>query len=174
MNRKLNLCTTILFTFIIFSLFFTSCKAEVDNRFYLDNFWQWDVGDDDGTAPTSIVTGHGLKKLAIGQEKNFANLFDDKTGYVWLRADFTLPEYLKNQDLGIFVGTIRMASQIYVNGKTVGSAGIFPPKEFTYRLNKGYQYTDKFPLCPAYFLQRMGKSSDPNPDSPVGKSRCSE
>ena len=131
MNRKLTLCTTILFTFIIFPLFFTSCKAEVDNRFYLDNFWQWDIGDDDGTAPASIVTGQGLKKLAIDQEKNFANLFDDKTGYVWLRADFTLPEYLKNKDLGIFVGTIKMASQIYVNGKTVGTAGVFPPKEFT-------------------------------------------
>ena len=85
-----------LYFFVLISLFllcfFTGCKEEVNSAFYLDNYWQWDVGADDGTMPDSIITGQGLKKLAIHQEKNLENAFEDKKGYVWLRADFILPE----------------------------------------------------------------------------------
>ena len=109
-----------LYFFVLISLFllcfFTGCKEEVNSAFYLDNYWQWDVGADDGTMPDSIITGQGLKKLAIHQEKNLENAFEDKKGYVWLRADFILPEELKNQDLGIYVGCIRIAGQVIVNG----------------------------------------------------------
>ena len=131
MNRKTSFCTFLLLISIIFSLLFVSCTGEKTKRLYLDNFWQWCVGAEDGSVPLSIITGEGLKKLAIDQEKNLEDIFEDKKGYVWLRADFSIPEHLKYQDLGLFVGSIRLASQVYVNGKTIGTSGAFPPKEFS-------------------------------------------
>ena len=131
MNRKTSFCTFLLLISIIFSLLFVSCTGEKTKRLYLDNFWQWCVGAEDGSVPLSIITGEGLKKLAIDQEKNLEDIFEDKKGYVWLRADFSIPEHLKYQDLGLFVGSIRLASQVYVNGKTIGTSGTFPPKEFS-------------------------------------------
>ena len=103
MNRKTSFCTFLLLISIIFSLLFVSCTGEKTKRLYLDNFWQWCVGAEDGSVPLSIITGEGLKKLAIDQEKNLEDIFEDKKGYVWLRADFSIPEHLKYQDLGLFV-----------------------------------------------------------------------
>ena len=119
--------------FLLISAFFLflSCSQNNEPRFYLDNYWQWGVGADDGSVPESIITGEGLTKLAINQEKDLASVFDDKSGYVWLRADFNIPEKLRNQDLGIYVGCIKVAGQVFINGKTVGTSGFFPPEEFS-------------------------------------------
>ena len=93
MCRKLSPVFFIFFILLISTLFFScSTQEEKANRFYLDNFWQWGLGDIDGTVPTSIITGQGLTKLAINQERTLVNLFEDKKGYVWLRADFVLPK----------------------------------------------------------------------------------
>ena len=149
---KKNLYFSVLISLFLLC-FFTGCKEEVNSAFYLDNYWQWDVGADDGTMPDSIITGQGLKKLAIHQEKNLENAFENKKGYVWLRADFILPEELKNQDLGIYVGCIRIAGQVIVNGKTVGVTGIFPEKEFSGGTAvKGYS-------IPYGFLNQNGKNT---------------
>ena len=132
MCRKLSPVFFIFFILLISTLFFScSTQEEKANRFYLDNFWQWGLGDIDGTVPTSIITGQGLTKLAINQERTLVNLFEDKKGYVWLRADFVLPKHLKNQDLGLFLGSVKIASQVFVNGKTIGVLGSFPDKEFS-------------------------------------------
>lgn len=121
-----------LFLFLFISLFLCiGCSQSKDNRLYLDNFWQFTEGPKDGSIPTEIVTGKGLKKLAINQEKNLENVCENKKGYVWLRADFNIPENLKNKDIGIYVGAIRIAGQVIINGKTIGQIGSFPPEEFS-------------------------------------------
>ena len=60
----------LLFIIGIFSLFIISCSKSTDERFYFDNYLQWCIGEDDGKVPEEIITGYGLKKLAINQEKN--------------------------------------------------------------------------------------------------------
>ena len=135
----------LLFIIGIFSLFIISCSKSTDERFYFDNYLQWCIGEDDGKVPEEIITGYGLKKLAINQEKNLEDVFEDKKGYIWLRADFYVPERLKNQDLGLYIGNIKMAGQVFLNGKTIGTAGSFPPQEFgagtavnSYRIPYGF------------------------------------
>jgi len=130
MNRRFS---SILFILVIIFLFFPffSCTQDKENRFFIDNYFQWSKGPDDGSMPESIISGEGLKKLAINQEKNLQDFFEQKKGYIWLRADFEIPENLKYKDLGLYIGSIKMAGQVFFNGKTIGTSGSFPPKEFS-------------------------------------------
>ena len=111
------------FTFIILLLvLFTACKDDYsEDRFYLSFGWEYsELGE-----PYDFFTlpNQNLEKLS--------NLLDDKNGYVFLKKTFILPENFKHKDPYIFLGRVKIAAKVYINGHFLGQAGFFPPNEFT-------------------------------------------
>ena len=111
------------FTFIILLLvLLTACKDDYsEDRFYLSFGWEYsELGE-----PYDFFTlpNQNLEKLS--------NLLDDKNGYVFLKKTFFLPENFKHKDPYIFLGRVKIAAKVYINGHFLGQAGFFPPHEFT-------------------------------------------
>lgn len=71
-----------------------------------------------------------LSKLEPNKERELQDLLPDKVGFLWLRTEFKLPQVLKNKNLGLNLGRIYSAAEVFVNGKSVGSVGRFPPNSF--------------------------------------------
>jgi hypothetical protein len=53
-----------------------------------------------------------------------------ESGYVYLRSKFSIPSYLMNSDLAIFVGKINLSAKIQLNSQLLGIQGRLPPNEF--------------------------------------------
>ncbi len=111
------------FTFIILLLvLFTACKDDYsEDRFYLSFGWEYsELGE-----PYDFLTlpNQNLEKLS--------NLLDDKHGYIFLKKSFILPQNIKNKDPYLYLGRVKIAAKVYINGHFLGQAGFFPPHEFT-------------------------------------------
>ena len=67
-----------------------------------------------------------FKKL---QKKDFNSLYhllEDKHNYIWLKADFVLPDYLKAKDLAFFITYLRPACKVWLNDTYLGNYGQLP------------------------------------------------
>ena len=60
---------------------------------------------------------------------NLMRIAGKKGSYLWLRADFEIPENLKKKDLALYISYLRFASKVWINGNYAGSYGDFPPEE---------------------------------------------
>ena len=86
-------------------------------------------------------------------KKNLEKILGRNSHYIWLKADFTLPKELKNQDLGLFITYIHFADKAWINGQLVGYSGSFPPFESTpMYLSHGYNF-------PKEVLNQDGKNT---------------
>ncbi len=85
---------------------------------------------------------HGWSYSPIGEPAEFqpvpnddlthlSSLLENKTGYIFLKKDFSLPQSFKYKDLSVFIGRIKIASKVYINGHLIGHSGFFPPHEFS-------------------------------------------
>lgn len=110
--------------FIFFSCFLFSCKENsniLNNRVYLTSGWKYsDVG---GPAEFYDLPNDDLTHLS--------SLLENRTGYIFLKKNFTLPQSYKHKDFGLFVGRLKIASKVYINDNLIGQSGFFPPHEFT-------------------------------------------
>lgn len=70
------------------------------------------------------------RPLKFGKQ-NICKLIGLKGHYVWLKAEFTIPEELKDTDLGLFITYLHFADKVWINGHFAGSYGRFPPREST-------------------------------------------
>ena len=68
--------------------------------------------------------------LELGS-KNLFKIVGNRGHFIWLKAEFTLPEELKDMDLGLFVTYIHFADRVWINGHYAGGYGNFPPVENT-------------------------------------------
>lgn len=50
--------------------------------------------------------------------------------FIWLKKEFHVPENLKGQDLELYLGKLRGAVEVYLNGTLAGYHGKMPPKFF--------------------------------------------
>ena len=111
------------FIFIIFS-FFTSCEKKSvasDQRIYLTQGWYYSpIGEPSEFIP---VPNNDLVHLS--------NLLENRTGYIFLKKDFNITQNFRHKDLSLFLGRIKIASKVYINGHLIGHSGFFPPHEFT-------------------------------------------
>lgn len=50
-----------------------------------------------------------------------------KHGKVWLRVDFTIGWHYRSRDIGLYLGHVEQAHEIYLNGRLIGGEGAFSP-----------------------------------------------
>ena len=102
----------------------SSCTTEEEQAIiYLDSDWEYSRTD-----PFVREDFDTARDEMLSQLEHFLPEFK---GYVWLRKTFTLPQELKNKDLGCFMGRITFADETWVNGVLIGKTGNFPPYEFS-------------------------------------------
>ena len=119
------------FTFLILLiLFFSGCKDNFSSkdRFYLNNNWIYSpLGEPYDFYP---LPNQNLEKLS--------NLLENKNGYIFLKQSFTLPQSFRHKDTYFFLGRVKIAAKVYLNGHLLGQTGFFPPHEFTEGEKSGY------------------------------------
>ncbi|WP_197018264.1 PP2C family protein-serine/threonine phosphatase [Treponema sp. C6A8] len=68
------------------------------------------------------------KPLKFGKQ-NLCKIVGLGGHFIWLKAEFTLPEELQYKDLGLFITYIHFANKVWINGNFAGQSGSFPPTE---------------------------------------------
>lgn len=100
----------------------TSCSSEQDeNRLYLTDFQYSTTGIEDSY--TIIENNYNLKTLHT--------YIPDSRGYIWVKTNFTIPDYLERENLAVYLGIVKIADEAYLNGYYLGASGEFPPFPFT-------------------------------------------
>lgn len=105
---------------VILTLFLSSCgkkESPKDKRIYLN---EWDYSLD----------GKTFFQVPEGSLGTLVNLIPERKGFVTLHTEFELPWQMLTDDVSLAIGSISVASKIYLNGKELGETGIFPPHSF--------------------------------------------
>ena len=119
MKTKITLCSLLLV------FLFSSCGVQKsDTKINLSEGWRYTVSEESAKkGEYSYFDNNYLANLDV--------LVPQKRGYIWLRKTFDIPDELKNQDLGVYLGRISLADESFINGAFIGSEGTFPPEEFS-------------------------------------------
>lgn len=119
LHKKLNICIMSLF-FIFFCLSLSGCSSDDSEFLSLDDSWSYSL-EENGT----------YEPLSFSGLQNLTKLFPGTEGYVWLSNTFTIPEALRGRSLGVYLGKVRVAADVWLNGESVGTAGRMPPEDYT-------------------------------------------
>ncbi len=129
----------IFFAFFPLAVCFFSCKTnsaknlENNDEIFIGNkFFYW-ISDENSTVKDAENHYSDFKKLNDNTTKNLEKtlLHDlgENKNFVWVRAEFSIPESLKGKMLGLVIPYLRMSEVAYLNGNFIGSNGSFPPNE---------------------------------------------
>ena len=119
-----NRCLTVTFMLILILSLFISCKQQnPDARIDLTSGWTYSLEE---KAEKATFVAFDNTKLG-----NLEAFVPDQYGYIFLKKTFNIPEELKNQNLGVYLGRISIADETYVNGAYIGGEGTCPPNEFS-------------------------------------------
>ena len=101
-----------------------SCNDNPHNepRLYIDDCFSWAMGSYEDT----IEDAQRLQytKLERMGYKNISQLAGSQGAYVWVKAVFTLPDELKNDDLSMVIPYCHFADELYLNGYYIDDYGI--------------------------------------------------
>lgn len=113
---------------VLFSLNLTGCKKNTDEITIGKHFYYLPT-QAESTIQDALAKRNEFLKLEDHSTKNLQNILGTKGHYVWILAEFTIPENFKNQPLGLVIPYLRMAEQLYINNNFVAQFGTFPPHE---------------------------------------------
>lgn len=126
---------------ILFSLtlILTSCGAPKTYRMDVSDMVYYFEAPRDYTLGDIIKHKYDFRYLQTSDKFNTTKLLKspDHT-YLWLRIEFDIPEELQNRGIGLFIGQLRSASRLYLNGNLVRQYGNLPPHEFGIGLQPQY------------------------------------
>lgn len=110
------------------------------------------------TADSSIENvenefGDSFQKLNIQGPQNLSKLVGKDGSYIWVKASFTIPDELKNENLYLFARYIHFADKVWINGHYAGSYGNFPPNELSV-MYKAHTYQ-----LPEEFINQDGENT---------------
>ena len=117
--------------FLFFSLILTSCgpripgaekKIEVGDTFY---YWEADAESNPGDVMRNLDK---FEKLEDKTVNNLRNVLGKGEHYVWVKFDFTIPDYFRGQPLMLVIPHMKVAEQLWLNGIFISQAGNFPPR----------------------------------------------
>lgn len=114
---------------ILITLTVSSCKKYEETGFNIGQYFYYLPAGAGSTAEWAEANKDAFIKLEDYSTKNLQHLLGTKGHFVWIRAEFELPEDLKNQTLGLVIPYLRMAGQLYINNTFVAQDGKFPPHE---------------------------------------------
>lgn len=112
------------------SLFFTSCgpgipgadkKIEVGDSFY---YWESTAESNPGDVMRNLDK---FRKLEDKTVNNLHNVLGRGEHYVWIKFDFVIPDYFRNQPLMLVVPHMKAAEQLWLNNIFISQGGNFPP-----------------------------------------------
>lgn len=114
----------------------------------LDGQWKFTIGDDPlWASPNYNDTDWDYIEVPGSWEKNGFKNYD---GYAWYRKTFRLSMPIPGNYVFLNAGYIDDVDEVYINGKLIGSSGIFPPLVRT-----AYQIERKYPV-PVELLNTNG------------------
>ncbi len=120
-----RVCHVFLFSIILFS----SCSNKKENCLDLSHSFSYlNVGSEAGTIEQITSREKEFQKLDKWGHCNISDIAGISGNYVWVKADFEVPENLKDKDLSFFVSYIHFAEKTYLNGELIGESGVFPDK----------------------------------------------
>lgn len=108
------------FLFSSFLLFLLGCSNVRGERIYLKDSLQYSTEQD----PSKVASS---KFSFLDKPSELYQLLEEKSGIVWVKFVFEIPESLKGKDLAFFGGRINMADVTTLNGVEIGRAGVMPP-----------------------------------------------
>ena len=123
-----------LFLISLFLTLFTSCGFYDDPEILLDSGWTYSTND--------LV----WFPIETSQFPKLSKVLPDRKGEILLKTHFTIPENLHNENLMIFFGNIKIASEFYLNGYSIGSNGFFGPSPFSIG-GRATSYNLPYELC---------------------------
>lgn len=130
-------------SFILVILLFSCHSYKNDPKIYLgDNLYYCDFTKEITATQVKLLSDY-FEKLSNKQNDFLNALLTDKNNYLWIKTDFTIPENLKNQDLGLYIAYVRTSCECYLNGELIGSYGGFHPKEFNPGFVSNYYFFPK-------------------------------
>ena len=111
------------FFVLLCSFVISSCAENPDKelRLYIDDCFYWATGNYEDTVEDA--SKYEYKKLERMGYKNIRELVGKDGKYVWLKAEFTIPEALKNDDLSMLIPYMHFAEELYLNGKYIDDYG---------------------------------------------------
>ena len=94
-----------------------------------------------------------FEKLTRMGYKNISEITGKKKNFVWLKAEFFVPEELKNQDLSFLIPHLHFAGDLYLNDHFISSSG---------RIEEPIQdasYKPQLFIFPKHFIKQDGKNT---------------
>ena len=144
--------------FLIFSLIlvccgFVSCKKEKepDKLIIGDDFYYWEA-DADSNLGDAMRNMQNFKKLEDTSTRNLRNVLGAGPHFVWVKAEFEIPEGFKDVPLGLVIPHLKFAEQLFLNGNFISMYGDFPPHE------QSTLFKAHFFSFPINLLNRDGKN----------------
>lgn len=125
-------CSFFIISILLFCFSFSSCRLKKDYlRLYLNDKLYYLSASPEKTV-YDVSQCSDFKKLSKQDSLNLAKLLDNENDFLWIRINFNVPGFLKNENLGLFVSQLQSASEMWLNGYPVGGYGSMPPKPFAY------------------------------------------
>ncbi len=129
MYRRKNLIRAVFFS--LFFLLFFSCGGEKKSRIVLNEDFYWYETDENSSVWNAMTSVSRYLKLNDTKNRNLERLVEGRTTYVWVKAEFRVPDALKNMDLALVIPYVHFSSEVYINGIAIGNAGRLPPREMS-------------------------------------------
>lgn len=128
-----------LYAGILLALMFTTAGFGQELRllFGLRGDWKFELGDDMHRAEAQFDDSKWETVYAPSKWEDEG--FPGYDGYAWYRKRFTAQADWASKTLYLRLGLIDDVDEVYVNGKLVGSSGLFPPEyETAYHIDREY------------------------------------
>lgn len=144
--------TVISFLILTCALLFSCGQKEPPPIEIGRDFYYWE-STPESTLGDAIKNIRNFKKLDDYSEHNLMHIFGKDKHFVWLKADFEIPQYYRNQQLAMVIPHLRFASQVYCNNVMIRQDGSFPPKE------RSTLFMAHFLSFPLSILKQEGKNT---------------
>ena len=127
--KKTNLFTGFI-VLILTSLLFSSCsRGPKYSRYDVSNFISYLETPPEYNLGQVLPHTSDFKTLTRKDMKNLNNLIQKDGNFIWLKIQFFIPDELKDKDLGLYIGYIRGADQLFMNNNGIRQYGNFEPSK---------------------------------------------
>ena len=162
MKQFRNAIFTIILLQCAGAAFLSGCTPPIpaDNEFAYN--WSYAPAHQTDTWQTAWAKNYTAISGKIN-ETNLAALLPDKSGFIWIKKDFILPDTYKDKEISVILGRILIADETWLNGEVIGRKGKFPPAYFSgwnslrnYRIQNALLHEGKNTLLVKIFCEGEG------------------